>query len=125
MINRNFADEIQGLTLQDGYKKRLEQPQQNCIGERLLKEGKLDNFYTWYSNSQIIQKAEYIGSGLVNMDLVPEINEWRNYSLKCIGVYSKNTLNYLAADIACVLYGFTSVPIYDTLGEEATLYAFN
>lgn len=27
-------------------------------------------------------------------------------------------------DFACIIYGFTSIPIYDTLGEEAISYAF-
>lgn len=59
------------------------------------------------------------------MDLVDEINEWNDYSLRFVGIYSKNTVNYLISDVACVCYGLTVVPIYDTLGEEATLFAFN
>ena len=64
------------------------------------------------------------GSGLINKNLVKSINEWKNYNLKFIGIYSKNTANYLIADIGLCLYGITIVPIYDTLGEEATNFAF-
>jgi hypothetical protein len=28
------------------------------------------------------------------------------------------------ADLAAIIYGFTTVPIYDTLGEEATEFIF-
>lgn len=58
------------------------------------------------------------------MDLVEEIKEWNNYSLKFVGSYSKNTVNSLILDISCSIYGFTIIPIYDTLGEEATVFAF-
>lgn len=44
--------------------------------------------------------------------------------LKLVGVYSKNCLEYLTLDVACCFYGLTIVPIYDTLGEEATKFAF-
>ena len=46
-------------------------------------------------------------------------------SLKFIGVYSKNNLKYFITDIACIVKGLTSIPIYDTLGDEATQCAFN
>ncbi len=46
-------------------------------------------------------------------------------NFKFIGFYSKNTVNYFLADIGCCLYNITSIPIYDTLGEEATQFAFD
>lgn len=61
-----------------------------------------------------------IGSGLLNLRLVEPKDETKKY----IGFYSQNSLNYLLCDISCLLYGFVAVPIYDTLGEEATLFAF-
>lgn len=31
----------------------------------------------------------------------------------------------MIVDMACILMGITIVPIYDTLGEEATQFAFD
>lgn len=45
--------------------------------------------------------------------------------MKFIGIYAKTSLNFHLVDIACTLYGITIIPIYDTLGEEATLFAFS
>lgn len=95
------------------------------LGERKKNEGKLDDFYTWYSTTEVFRKAEEIGSGIINMELVEKVNEWNNYELQMIGIYSANTLNYLFCDIACIFYGLTIIPIYDTLGEDATAFAFN
>lgn len=61
---------------------------------------------------------------MLNLDLLGVNNEWNNYSLKFVGIYSKNSVRYSTLDIACGIYGLTSVPIYDTLGEEATEFAF-
>lgn len=41
-----------------------------------------------------------------------------------IGFYSSNHVNYFIGDIACAIHNFTSVPIYDTHGEEGTKYIF-
>ena len=83
------------------------------------------NEIEWFTNSQIRFKFEAIGSGLIEMNLVPKISEWNNMTFNFVGVYSKNNLEYVMLDLACIFYGFTIVPIYDTLGEEATLFAFD
>lgn len=59
------------------------------------------------------------------MDLAPELCEYKSYKLKFIAIYASNSLNYWILDIASCLYGLTSVPIYDTLGEEATQFMFD
>lgn len=86
--------------------------------------GNLTDKFTWFSTEKVFNTAKYIGSGLINLDLLGVNEEWNNYSLKFVGIYSKNSVRYATLDIACGIYGFTSIPIYDTLGEEATEFAF-
>jgi long-chain acyl-CoA synthetase len=114
-------------TLLDVYKHRfIDHPEDKCFGRRELDEtGHLSNLIHWYSNGWVIAEAEAFGSGLLALNLTPVINEWNNYALKFVGVYAKNSMEYLITDIACAIYGITTVPIYDTLGEEATLFAFS
>jgi long-subunit acyl-CoA synthetase (AMP-forming) len=38
------------------------------------------------------------------------------YKMKFIGIYSKNRYEWFVTDWACVLFGITTVPLYDTLG---------
>lgn len=38
--------------------------------------------------------------------------------MKLAGVFSKNREEWLIFDMACNLYGITTVPFYDTLGFE-------
>lgn len=42
--------------------------------------------------------------------------------LKFLGIWAKNREEWVFTDMACALYGFTSVPIYDTLGEQAVTF---
>ena len=79
----------------------------------------------WITNKKFRDQAEAFGSGLLNLKLVPQINEWKNMTLQFAGIYAKNSIEYLVMDVACIFYGITVVPIYDTLGEEATQFAFN
>lgn len=75
-----------------------------------------DGHYTWMTVKQVIDKASLIGSGLINLSLLNSDLETKKYC----GFYSHNSLNYVLCDLACIFYGFVAVPIYDTLGENAT-----
>jgi long-chain acyl-CoA synthetase len=44
------------------------------------------------------------------------------HGMSFMGLYSKNRYEWLLADWACVLFGITSVPLYDTLGVENLSY---
>lgn len=113
-------------TIHDIYRAAFQDPDKHVIGRREMNEdGSLQNVLTWFSNRQIQTWAEEFGSGLLNADLVTEINEWNGMSFKFMSIYSKNTVEYILADIGTCMYGITSIPIYATLGEEATEFAFD
>jgi long-chain acyl-CoA synthetase len=114
-------------TLHEAYQRRFKtNPKGDCFGRReMTSDGKLADVISWYSNEWVLQESEAFGSGLLNLGLIKEINEWNNLPMKFCGIYSKNCLEYFLFDIACSIYGIASVPIYDTLGEEATFFAFN
>ena len=114
-------------TLHDVYARRLKlEPAHNTLGRRERDaQGQLAQTITWYSNTYVLNEAEALGSGILNLGLVAPIKEWRNMPFLFAGVYSKNSLEYILFDIGCAMYGVTLVPIYDTLGEDATIFAFN
>ena len=45
--------------------------------------------------------------------------------MQLLGIYYKNREEWYMLDLACVLYGFTLVPLYDTLGESSIPYILN
>lgn len=45
--------------------------------------------------------------------------------MRLIGIYSKNRYEWFITDWACVLFGITTVPLYDTLGVENLSYCLH
>lgn len=66
-----------------------------------------------------------LGSGIIELKLTEEINEYANYKLSLIGVFSKNRYEWMVVDIANCMYRNTLVPIYDTLGPASISYVLN
>ena len=70
----------------------------------------------------VIERANEIGSGIISEKL---FNVPQGEKLKMFGIFSKNRAEWVLADIAASLFGFTVIPIYDTLGDENITYVFN
>lgn len=116
-----------GRTIHEAYRERFDRfPDVDGFGRRIYNPATktYSEQAQWITNRQFREEAEALGSGLLNLKLCPTINEWRNMSLRFAGIYAKNSLEYLLFDVACTMYDITLVPIYDTLGEEATAFAF-
>jgi long-chain acyl-CoA synthetase len=62
---------------------------------------------------ECFEKAELLGKAILGMKL--EYKE-KIQGMKFIGIYAKNRTEWLITDLACILFGITSVPLYDTLG---------
>ncbi|KAL5105545.1 Long-chain-fatty-acid--CoA ligase 5 [Taenia crassiceps] len=72
--------------------------------------------YEWQTFSEVYACVKKFGSGLRTLEslsLEP---------FKCVGVYGKNRPEWLISQYACFSYKLTTVPLFDTLGEEALLY---
>jgi long-chain acyl-CoA synthetase len=49
----------------------------------------------------------------------------KTQGMKFIGIFAKNRVEWLLTDLACNLYGLTTIPLYDTLGIENLSYCLN
>lgn len=68
---------------------------------------------------ELNDKAYNLGKTLTFRKLAyPEIV----HGMQFVGIYSKNRYEWLITDWACVYFGITSVPLYDTLGVENLTY---
>lgn len=78
-------------------------------GETVTEEREL----TKYTYGQIFDMAARTGSFLLQNKMeFPE----NIHGMKLVGIFSKNRYEWIVADVACMLYGLTIVPLYDTLG---------
>ncbi|XP_037328253.2 long-chain-fatty-acid--CoA ligase 1a isoform X2 [Pungitius pungitius] len=81
-----------------------------CLGAR-----KPNQPYEWLSYSEVVDRAEHVGSALLH----------RGHSHtgdKFIGIYSQNRPEWTISELACYTYSLVAVPLYDTLGTEAIGY---
>ena len=113
-------------TIQQIYKDRFQRNAKNkFIGHRKQIGGEFEKKYTWETYGQVEEIAKQIGSGIINLGLTEEKAQYLNYKIKFVSIYGKNTREWLLVDTANILYGFTTMPIYDTLGVEATEHMLN
>ena len=49
-------------------------------------------------------------------------HEEKERNMKLIGIYSKNSYEWYMTDWACINFGITTVPLYDTLGVANLTY---
>lgn len=118
-------------TLQDMFQKNFKNhSDREFLGFRPITEWKEDpktkrnnpvlaehfKYQTW---AQVEKSVKDIGSGIEALGLAPVKQQYKNYKIKFVGIHSKNTVNWILLDIANLCYGYTSLPLYDTLGEDA------
>ena len=103
------------LTLQDSFLQSVKTHQNKAfLGTR-----NENGVYIFKNYGEVHNLAMNLGSGLLNSDMVPVISEFLNYDLRFVGVFAKNREEILVCDLACVLFGFVSIALYDTFDVES------
>ena len=130
---KGFEDKLYD-TLEDGsktiqdiiIKNFNEVPDLEVLGRRVVQEdGSLDNKITWETHADLKKLATALGSGILNLGLTEEKAQFRDYKLRFIGIHSINSREWFITDTANSLYNFVTMPLYDTLGEEAMVFMYN
>ncbi|KFV18073.1 Long-chain-fatty-acid--CoA ligase 5 [Tauraco erythrolophus] len=85
----------------------------NCLGYR-----KPNQPYQWLTYKQVFDRAQYLGSGLLQKGCKPSPNQF-------IGIFAQNRPEWIISEYACYTYSMVAVPLYDTLGAEAIVYIVN
>jgi long-chain acyl-CoA synthetase len=78
-------------------------------------------YMTW---SQVEACVKSLGTAIEKLGLAPEKAQYRDYKLRFIGMQGKNSVEWVLTDITNICYGYTTMPLYDTLGEDAVQHMF-
>ncbi|ROL41111.1 Long-chain-fatty-acid--CoA ligase 1 [Anabarilius grahami] len=81
-----------------------------CLGSRKPKQP-----YDWLSYSEVIERAENLGSAFLHIGHSKNGDPY-------VGIFSQNRPEWTISELACYTYSLVSVPLYDTLGTEAIGY---
>jgi long-chain acyl-CoA synthetase len=85
------------------------------LGRRVIVNGEAGP-YIWETYGQVLKRVEAVGSGMAKLGI--NLRE-------CVGLFSINNPEWVMAEHACYQYNFTTVPLYDTLGDQAIEYIIN
>ncbi|KFO89788.1 Long-chain-fatty-acid--CoA ligase 5 [Buceros rhinoceros silvestris] len=85
----------------------------SCLGYR-----KPNQPYQWLTYKQVLDRAQYLGSGLLQKGCNPSSNQF-------IGILAQNRPEWIISEYACYTYSMVAVPLYDTLGPDAIVYIVN
>ncbi|XP_013907467.1 PREDICTED: long-chain-fatty-acid--CoA ligase 6 isoform X1 [Thamnophis sirtalis] len=84
-----------------------------CLGFR-----KSNQPYQWLSYKEVAERAEALGSGLLQKGCKSSPNQF-------IGVFAQNRPEWIISELACYTYSMVVVPLYDTLGPGSIRYIIN
>ena len=111
-------------TLQEIFLKNFKEfPNREYLGSKVQgPDGKFHYQYlTW---SQVESNIKALGTAIEKLGLAPEKAQYRDFKCRFIGIQGKNCPEWVMTDIANICYGYTTMPLYDTLGEEAVQHMF-
>jgi long-chain acyl-CoA synthetase len=92
----------------------------NCLGTKTKVEGSTDKFeYRWKSYDQVYQDVHRIANAIKKSGFAaPSADPDTDVKIDVVGIVGINREEWLVTDLACNLLGVTSVPLYETLGQE-------
>ena len=113
-------------TLQDMYNYiRKSHSRKDFIGTREKNEDGSLGQYVFETYEDIIQQADWFGSGIRFLNLCPEICDFQDFKCKFLSIFAPNMPMWFKMDIGAMLHGLTLAPLYNTLGPESIAYVMN
>ena len=92
-------------------------PHAPCFGSRVSDSGAV-GAYDWQSYAEVSRRVDHLAAALWRCDLVPETSD----NMRLLGLYLKNSRDWMVTALACYRLGVTVVPMYDTLGADTVAY---
>jgi long-chain acyl-CoA synthetase len=89
-----------------------------CMGYRPIDASGKAGDFLWYTYNEIHAKVLATAQAVVACGAV-DVSGTTPETRPRVGLFSKNRWEWAVADLACAASNMVSVPLYDTLGEEA------
>ncbi|XP_074084970.1 long-chain-fatty-acid--CoA ligase 1 isoform X2 [Macrotis lagotis] len=107
-----FYDDV--TTLYEIFQRGMQMSNNGpCLGSR-----KPDQPYEWISYKEVADKAECVGSALLQKGYKASPDQY-------FGIFAQNRPEWVIIEQGCYAYSMVVVPLYDTLGNEAITYIIN
>lgn len=80
--------------------------------------------YEWQTYQEVFNKVEPLSKAMTAKELYANVVE-EDETHRMMGIYARNSPEWIITDLACANSNITSVTLYDTLGPESTEYIIN
>ncbi|KAF4690128.1 hypothetical protein FOZ60_000584 [Perkinsus olseni] len=122
-LQRFIDDDSSIVTSFDVFKRTVEKyPDRPCHGTRpILDDGSVGPF-EWQTYKEVYERIINFGRGLEELNLLSKSEDG---SMRLIGIYMKNRSEWVIAEQGAFTRRTTTVPLYDTLGEDTVHYILN
>ena len=92
----------------------------NCLGTReKISKNEFGKRYIWKTYQEVYNDALLFARGVDDLGLCPQVTTDHDGDFKFIGIYSRNRVEWVVADLGSHANSVTVVTIYDTLGDQA------
>ena len=92
-------------------------PSRPCFGTRFRADGSVGPF-SWQTYEEVAARVQAFAAGLWQLHVVPASADGKRF----VGLYMKNSPEWMVAAEACYRTGVCIVPMYDTLGPDTVGY---
>ena len=109
-------------TVWDCFEKVVKSPKakSNLFAYRpKLQNNKLADKYIWKTYEEVYNESLLFARGVDKMGLCPKVTTEYDGEFKFLGIYSRNRVEWMIADLGSHANSVTVVTIYDTLGDQA------
>ncbi|OQS00035.1 Long-chain-fatty-acid--CoA ligase [Thraustotheca clavata] len=115
-------DNAPNFTLRDKLVQTVKEfPEKPFLGHRPIDADGNAGPYTWQTYGQCYERIECIASGLAHEKMLEPTADGNTF----LCIYMKNRPEWVLAQYSAYYLGGTIVPIYDTLGPNATSFILN
>lgn len=80
--------------------------------------------YTWKTYNEVNTMVQAFAKAVTSKELYASVEE-DDDTHRMIGIYAKNSFEWMLTDLGCAISNITSVTLYDTLGADSTDYIIN
>lgn len=90
-----------------------------CLGTKVADPITKEAKYKWKNYNEVDTEVQTLANLIQKNEWANEVHDdVSNKTIKTIGICSVNREEWLVTDLACNLLDITSVPLYETLGDE-------
>ena len=118
--------------LSHNIQKMIQFKDKPCLGRRLKigtnsnKKPIFDSKYTFFTYGEVHTMTENFAKNfhMRKSNLVIE-DEYQNHKMELIGIYAKNCIEWIIADMGCQMNSVTTCTLYSTFGSDAFNFICN